>query len=74
MNLVNQITTRQNNLLQQTQQNICQMSNELSSTQNELSSTIDELKCAKEEIDNVYRSKSWRITKPLRDIIAIFKK
>lgn len=75
--LANQITTKQNEEIKQFeithQQELADICNQLCSLQSELSHVQSQLATADEQLHNVYQSKSWKITKPLRKLCKLFK-
>jgi glycosyltransferase involved in cell wall biosynthesis len=60
--------------LSNTQSELSNIQSELSNTQSELSNTQSELSNTQSELQDIYNSKSWKITKPLRRLLSVFRK
>lgn len=73
MSLANQITQQQNIRLDELQQSIDGLNNGLVNATNNLNNLQNVLANIKTELTNVYNSRSWNFTKPLRRVMNLFK-
>ena len=74
LNQTKENLTQKEQELNQTKQALHVKNEEQNKTQNELNQTKQELDDLKTELTNIYISKSWKLTRPLRRLMRIVKK